>query len=186
MSITNPSIQFLRGTSTAKSNNSTKVLAAGQPFYDTTNKKLYIGDGSTTLGNLTAIGGDNAEYTLTKSGSNIYLKKDGTTVSTITDDVGSSTDTNYYHTPSYSSGLQIATGTGVNALYVPTGTSASTVALGNHTHSGYAASSHTHSSLTNGSYTASAPDKTGTIALTSDIPTITYDSSSGTLTITTA
>ena len=110
MSITNPSIQFLRGTSTAKSNNSTKVLAAGQPFYDTTNKKLYICDGSTTLGNLTAIGGDNAEYTLTKSGSNIYLKKDGTTVSTITDDVGSGTDTNYYHTPSYSSGLQIATG----------------------------------------------------------------------------
>lgn len=38
------------------------------------------------------------------------MKKDGTTVSTITDDVGSSTDTNYYHTPSYSSGLQIATG----------------------------------------------------------------------------
>jgi len=32
MSITNPSIQFLRGTSTAKSNNSTKVLAAGQPL----------------------------------------------------------------------------------------------------------------------------------------------------------
>lgn len=29
------------------------------------------------------------------------------------------TDTNYYHTPSYSSGLSIASGTGVNAMYVP-------------------------------------------------------------------
>lgn len=32
---------------------------------------------------------------------------------------GNSTDTNYYHTPNYSTGLQIATGTGVNNLYVP-------------------------------------------------------------------
>jgi hypothetical protein len=31
----------------------------------------------------------------------------------------SDSNTNYYHTPSYSSGLSIATGTGVNALYVP-------------------------------------------------------------------
>ena len=32
-------------------------------------------------------------------------------------------NTNYYHTPSYSSGLSIASGTGVNALYVPIATS---------------------------------------------------------------
>jgi hypothetical protein len=31
-------------------------------------------------------------------------------------------NTNYYHTPSYSSGLSIASGTGVNALYVPDAT----------------------------------------------------------------
>lgn len=34
------------------------------------------------------------------------------------------TDTNYYHTPSATSGIKIATGTGVNDLYVPVATSA--------------------------------------------------------------
>lgn len=46
-------------------------------------------------------------------------------------------NTNYYHTPSATSGIKIATGTGVNDLFVPTGTTSTTVALGNHTHSGY-------------------------------------------------
>jgi len=36
------------------------------------------------------------------------------------------TDSNYYHTPSYSSGLLIASGTGVNAMYVPNATSSQT------------------------------------------------------------
>jgi hypothetical protein len=31
------------------------------------------------------------------------------------------TDTNYYHTRAYSSGLKISTGTGVNDMYVPVG-----------------------------------------------------------------
>lgn len=44
------------------------------------------------------------------------------------------TDTNYYHTPIYASGIEIATGTGVADMYVPIGTSSSTVAVGNHTH----------------------------------------------------
>lgn len=41
---------------------------------------------------------------------------------------------------------------------LPTGTSATTVALGNHTHSGYAASTHAHGSITSdGDITATAP-----------------------------
>ena len=45
---------------------------------------------------------------------------------------------NTYHTPEHSSGLKIGTGNGVADLYVPTGTTATTLALGNHTHSTYA------------------------------------------------
>lgn len=68
------------------------------------------------------------------SGNTLTLtKKDNTTVVF----TPTFTDTNYYHTPSYSTGLKIATGTGVNDLYVPTGTTNTSVALGNHTHSNY-------------------------------------------------
>lgn len=53
-----------------------------------------------------------------------FIISDGTTNKTI-QLAGKFTDnnTNYYHTPSYSSGLSIASGTGVNALYVPIATS---------------------------------------------------------------
>ena len=50
-----------------------------------------------------------------------FTISDGTTTKTI-QLAGTFTDNNYYHTPSYSSGLSIATGTGVNALYVPDAT----------------------------------------------------------------
>jgi len=56
---------------------------------------------------------------------------DGTTTKTMTEVLAGGVDTNYYHTPSYSSGLKIGTGTGVNDLYVPTGTSATSVCVGN-------------------------------------------------------
>lgn len=46
------SIQLKRGTSDAKSKSSV-TLDAGQPFYETDTKKLYVGDGSTELKNLT-------------------------------------------------------------------------------------------------------------------------------------
>ena len=51
----NKSIHFLRGTGTAISRNSTLVLESGQPCYDLSTRKLYVGDGTTTLGNLPAI-----------------------------------------------------------------------------------------------------------------------------------
>ena len=38
----NNSIQFLRGTSTARKASS-QTLLAGQPFYETDTKKLYVG-----------------------------------------------------------------------------------------------------------------------------------------------
>lgn len=59
------------------------------------------------------------------------IKITGSGATTVTSDANgvitiSSTDTNtntnYYHTPSYTAGLSIASGTGVNAMYVPYGT----------------------------------------------------------------
>ena len=62
-----------------------------------------------------------------------YLSKKGTweNVPTFTD---------HYQSPDFSTGIKIstATGSGLNALYVPTGTTSSTVAAGNHTHPEYA------------------------------------------------
>lgn len=40
------------------------------------------------------------------------------------------TDTNYYHTPAYTSGLSIGTGSGIDNLYVPIMTAASSSAAG--------------------------------------------------------
>ena len=51
----NKSIHFLRGTGTAISRNSTLVLESGQPCYDLSTRKLYVGDGTTALGSLPAI-----------------------------------------------------------------------------------------------------------------------------------
>ena len=47
----NDSIQFLRGTSSAISS-STEIALDGQPVYDKTNNRLYIGDGTTQIRNL--------------------------------------------------------------------------------------------------------------------------------------
>lgn len=44
-------IQFLRGTSSAI-NSSTEIALEGQPVYDKTNNRLYIGDGTTEIRNL--------------------------------------------------------------------------------------------------------------------------------------
>ena len=56
----NKSLQFLRGTST-QIDASTDVALAGQPVYDTTNKYLYVGDGSTQIKSLTAIRASTAD-----------------------------------------------------------------------------------------------------------------------------
>ncbi len=68
------------------------------------NNADILGSGTGT-GKLNLIAGSNV--TLTNSGGNVTIQASG------------GTDTNYYHTPSYSTGLKIGTGVGVNDLYVP-------------------------------------------------------------------
>ena len=48
--------------------------------------------------------------------------------------ITSGSSANYYHTPTFTSGIKIANGTGVENLYVPTGTTSTTLAVGNHNH----------------------------------------------------
>ena len=59
------------------------------------------------------------------------LKSNGTSIYWGTDNSGSTSDGNYYHSPTSTTGIKIGTGVGVSDLYVPTGTSASTVCIGN-------------------------------------------------------
>ena len=40
---------FFKGTGTAVSRNSTLVFESGQPCYDLSTRKLYVGDGTTIL-----------------------------------------------------------------------------------------------------------------------------------------
>lgn len=47
---------------------------------------------------------------------------------------GTGGNTNYYHVPTYTSGIKIGTGAGIADLYVPTGTTANSVATGSHNH----------------------------------------------------
>lgn len=60
---------------------------------------------------------------------------------TVTGGSGNITDTNYYYKPRYTSGINIAYeangNSNVKDLFVPMGTTASTAAWGNHTHSNY-------------------------------------------------
>ena len=85
-------IQFKRGSYSNKVA-STEILKAGQPFFEKTNKKLYIGDGSTQLKDLTAINnytdtnqkisaavGDTTKYFLSNATVNL---KEGTDISFI-------------------------------------------------------------------------------------------------------
>lgn len=103
-----------------------------------------IGDGETELQHLPTIGvsslnisstTENAKinlaysnnYELNVGGKSIIFKMPDAV------DINKFTDT--YQKAKYSSGIQISTGqNGIDSLYVPTGTSATTVALGNHTH----------------------------------------------------
>ena len=73
---------------------------------------------------------------------------------------------------------------------IPTGTTSSTVALGNHTHSGYASSSHTHSGYASSSHTHSTYEPVWTSTTTtsstitpSDHKEIIYNGSSSSVTI---
>lgn len=52
----NNTIQIRKGSATDWSN-SNPILASGEPGYDTTNKILKIGDGSSTWNSLSAVGG---------------------------------------------------------------------------------------------------------------------------------
>ena len=94
----------------------------------------------------TTVAADTTTDTLELVGSNVTLTPDATndkvtigiTKTNVTTALGytpPTTDTNYYHAPDNNSGIKIATGHGVADMYVPTGTSSSTVSPGNHTHS---------------------------------------------------
>lgn len=64
-------IKFMRGTSTKRAASS-KVLEAGQPFFETDTKKIYVGDGSTALSSLVSI--DNYLKTQLTDGSVVAKK----------------------------------------------------------------------------------------------------------------
>lgn len=67
-------IQFKRGSYSNKVA-STEILKAGQPFFEKTYKKLYIGDGSTQLKNLAAINDtDTNQVTIAMNGGLEYSK----------------------------------------------------------------------------------------------------------------
>ena len=60
------------------SDNSTIILDSGEMFYDTSTKKLYIGDGVTQLGQLEPInssgsGGGNPSFVLNKLNGTISI-----------------------------------------------------------------------------------------------------------------
>lgn len=97
-------------------------------------------DITTTSGGFGVYGGNVLDYTIYKSNQIVYNYVDQATHTltayTLSFPLGTGTlatqewvnaqgfgggtaDGNYYHTPSYTSGLSIATGTGVNAMYVP-------------------------------------------------------------------
>ena len=50
----NNSIQFVRGTSSQRASH-TETSLAGQPIYETDTNKLYVGDGETSVNDLTAV-----------------------------------------------------------------------------------------------------------------------------------
>jgi hypothetical protein len=107
-----------------------------------------------------------------------------TKTSELTNDSGfKTTDDNYYHTPSSTSGIKIATGSGVADMYVPTGTSSTTVAVGNHTHSSYA-NQNAFSNIKVGSTTVTADTTTDTVELVAgNNITITPDATNDKITI---
>lgn len=153
-------IQFMRGTSTQRKAATDVVPAAGQPFFETNTKKLYIGDGTTKLSSLYDICYDLNPYSLSVDGgavisSDIWcygnLNIDGSS------SLGSTTMSSAY-LPKVS--FQRNNATVVNLLSPTSGGSTTTNIY--------------------------LPAKAGTMALTSDIPTgalASKDSASGTLTI---
>ena len=114
---------------------------------------------------------------------------------------GNITTPNYYHTPSFNAGLSIATGTGVNALYVPNAngtTQAGIVTTGAQTFGGiktfsseiqlpangakFLQGSSTYATLKGDStgssnITLTLPKSTGTIARIEDFPEVTFNTS---------
>ena len=118
-----------------------------------------------TTGWLTAkLGGKFAPKTYA---SNVYMN-DGTSVETklgnLSTDGDTTTVSDGYHSPNYTSGVKIADGyNGVNDLYVPVGTSAETVARGNHTHN-YITQQQLEDALNNIDFPEVSPD--GSIDLT--------------------
>ena len=133
-------IQVRRDTTTAFAN---VVLSEGEPAYDTTAKKLKVGDGSSKFSALPYIGGSDSDndttYKLTLNGTQ---KGSGTT------DLGSfyaptSAGTSGYFLKSSGSGAPawstLPTASSSTAGILKIGTTSSDAAAGNHTHSEYSA-----------------------------------------------
>ena len=77
----NNSIQFVRGSSSARSNH-TEVSLIGQPIFETDTNKLYVGDGETPVNELTAVKAstaDNVESTINNKSINDIFEDDGVT-----------------------------------------------------------------------------------------------------------
>ena len=110
---------------TAATNSQFKPLDGELIIYEsTTTPMLKVGDGTSLVTALPFVGG-NSITSITRSGLTFTATHaDGTTTTFTQQD----NNTNYYHSPSYTSGTKIATGSGINDLYVPlaTGTSAGT------------------------------------------------------------
>lgn len=132
---------------TAEDIEPTIVPKKGELYFlpeDSGERTCKIGDGKTEFQHLPVIGvsslnisstTENAKinlaysnnYELNVGGKSIIFKMPDAI------DVGNFTDT--YQKAIHKSGIQISTGqNGIDSLYVPTGTSANTVALGNHSH----------------------------------------------------
>jgi len=128
------------------------------PTFTDTNQKIKAG--TVTFGN-------NDEVNIV-AGSNVTVTGDATNKKITI--AASYTDTNYYQTPDFSTGLKIATGTGVSDLYVPTGNTSSTVCIGNDSRlsDSRTPKSHTHGNITNTGTITSAAVATATGVLVYD------------------
>ena len=112
-----------------------------------------IGDGKTQFQHLPVIGASSLGLEATSETENINLDYNGkyklnvgnkNIVFKMPPSIDPNEFTDTFQAADYTSGLKIATGNNTPDLYVPTGTSATTVALGNHAHSNYALVGHTH------------------------------------------
>ena len=112
------------------------VAHYGNPYYVGISNGSYNTQHILTSTNYTSYVNETNFPGLNKTGTVTSVKVGGTSYSPSSGVISLPaypTDTNYYHTRVYSSGLKISTGTGVNDMYVPTGTTSSLGVVKQHT-----------------------------------------------------